>query len=356
MLKNKYINSGEIYFSETGEVINTNLGSCVAVCLYDEKRKCGGMTHYFLPENDGVDNKTKANLYGESAILNLLKIFKQKGSNRHDLTATILGGNHNHHHIVKKIAEENVLIAQQILTKFGIPVKKNKVNSEGGIRIKFYTDSGDIFLTKNAKKSHYLDLIVIGSSTGGTEFIRDIAPFINSECPPIAIVQHMPSGFTDLFAESLNMIAKVKVKEIKNGELLLKGHVYIAPGGKQVKIVKSKEGEMRFIVTNDPPVNLFKPSVDYLFDSVAKISGIELIAMLFTGMGSDGALGLKKLHDLGIETFVQDEKSSVVFGMPKAAIELGGVDAVLGKEDIAQLLSKKISTEARFSPDQRRNA
>lgn len=347
MLKNKYINSGEIYFSDCGEIINTNLGSCVAVCLYDEELQFGGMTHYLLPENEGDEIcSKKENLYGEKAIINLLKIFKDNGSKRDNLVATILGGNHNHNQIVKKIAEENVKIAHHILNKFGIPVRKSRVNFENGVRVKFNTSTGEVFLSKNSKKSPYLDLIVIGSSTGGTEFIRDIAPFINSECPPIAIVQHMPSGFTDLFAESLNSIAKVKVKEIKNGEQLQKGHVYIAPGGKQVKIVKSKDDGMRFLVTDDPPVNLFKPSVDYLFDSVAKITEIEMIALIFTGMGSDGARGLKRLHDLGVETYVQDEKSSVVFGMPKAALELGGVDAVLGKEEIANLLAKKISTEA----------
>ncbi|MBN2890672.1 MAG: chemotaxis response regulator protein-glutamate methylesterase [Bacteroidales bacterium] len=185
-------------------------------------------------------------------------------------------------------------------------------------------------------------IIAIGASTGGTEAIKRVLETVPEDFPPIVITQHMPVGFTNSFANRLNQICKITVKEAETNDILETGHAYIARGDRQL-IVK-KVGEKHFLKLEDtPPVNRHKPSVDVLFNSVAKTYGKNSIGVILTGMGSDGAKGLKTMKETGAHTIAQDESSCVVFGMPKVAISIGGVDVVLPIYQITDYLIKTLS-------------
>lgn len=171
-------------------------------------------------------------------------------------------------------------------------------------------------------------LIAIGASTGGTEALRFLLARLPADSPPIVIVQHMPAAFTALFAERLNDRTELAVAEAVNGAPLLPGHALLAPGGHHTRV---RRDGARFVVEvrDGPPVLRHRPSVDELFDSVAGAAGPEALGVLLTGMGRDGAAGLKRMHDVGAATIAQDEASCVVFGMPATAIAIGAVDYVL---------------------------
>jgi len=178
--------------------------------------------------------------------------------------------------------------------------------------------------------------IVIGSSTGGTTALKDILCGLPSDIPPVLIVQHIPAVFSKAFADRLNGLCPFTVSEAVDGDVVESNHVYIAPGGQQMKI-KERSGKKIIQITDDAPVNRFKPSVDYMFQSFENAASKEnLIAVILTGMGKDGAKGIRKLKDLGALTIAQSEESCVVFGMPKEAIALGGATEVVHKENIAE--------------------
>ncbi|MGB0453021.1 MAG: chemotaxis-specific protein-glutamate methyltransferase CheB [Bacteriovoracaceae bacterium] len=171
-------------------------------------------------------------------------------------------------------------------------------------------------------------LIAIGSSTGGPQALEYILTSLPDEIPPIVIAQHIPEVFSKALADRLNQLCAFRVKEAENGEDIQKNTVYIARGGKQFKVVKDK-GFYKSIIKDDLPVNRFKPSVDYLFDSLVSLNERHLLAVILTGMGKDGAEGLLKLKNVGAYTIAEDESSCVVFGMPRRAIELGAVKKVV---------------------------
>lgn len=185
------------------------------------------------------------------------------------------------------------------------------------------------------------NIIAVGASTGGTEAIKKLLLGFPKNIPPVLIVQHIPKHFSAAFANRLNEICPFVVKEAEEGEEILPNKVLIAPGGQHMKVV-NKGRKLKIKLTQDPPVNRFRPSVDYMFNSLAdvcvsrKISGI-----LLTGMGNDGAQGLLNLKSAGSYTIAQDESSSSVFGMPKAAIEINGQCDILALEEIAESLFKK---------------
>lgn len=183
------------------------------------------------------------------------------------------------------------------------------------------------------------DLILIGASTGGPQAIQTILPLLTQETPPIVIVQHIPPAFSGPFAKRLNELSRLKCKEAQDGDILQPSCVFVAPGGKQLRI-QPAGNQLRLSVNEDAPVNRHRPSVDYLFLSVAKLrpSTINVSAALLTGMGEDGARGLKSLRDWGAHTIAQDEESCIVFGMPKAAIALSGATEVLPLTSIAHHL------------------
>ncbi len=177
-------------------------------------------------------------------------------------------------------------------------------------------------------------VIVIGASTGGTVAVRRILEELPAGMPGIMVVLHMPAGFTASYAQSLNDSCLLKVREASGGELLLPGDVYIAPGDRHLLLQKGPGG---FYLQLDagPPVNRHRPSVDKTCFSVARHSLPDSLGVLLTGMGEDGARGLKEMHDRGSPTIAQDEQSSIVFGMPRQAIALGAADLVLPLNKIA---------------------
>ncbi len=176
--------------------------------------------------------------------------------------------------------------------------------------------------------------VLIGSSTGGTQALEQIISALPADAPGIAIVQHMPEKFTAMYAQRLNGFCPMNVREARDGDRLERGVVLIAPGGKHMQLRKAG-GQYYAVVADGPPVNRHKPSVDVLFRSVAEITRGDVLAIMLTGMGDDGARGMKQLHDGGARTIAQDEASCVVFGMPKEAIKLGAVDQVMPLDRVA---------------------
>lgn len=177
-------------------------------------------------------------------------------------------------------------------------------------------------------------LIAIGSSTGGTKALQEILTSLPSSIPPIVVVQHIPAVFSKALAERLDGLCPFTVKEAQDGDVIEKNTVYIAPGGLQMKITK-RSGIKKIVLTDDEPVNRFKPSVDYLFDSIPLLGEKDVLAAVLTGMGKDGAQGLLKLKNAGAYTIAQDESSCVVFGMPKEAIRLGAAKKVVHLTDMS---------------------
>jgi two-component system chemotaxis response regulator CheB len=156
-----------------------------------------------------------------------------------------------------------------------------------------------------------------------------------ADAPGIAIVQHMPERFTAMYANRLDGVCAMHVREARDGDRLERGTVLIAPGGRHMQLRKA--GGQYFVqVADGPPVNRHKPSVDVLFRSAADCAGGDALAIMLTGMGDDGARGMKAMHDRGARTIAQDEQSCVVFGMPKEAIALGAVDEVMPLQQVAR--------------------
>ncbi len=191
-------------------------------------------------------------------------------------------------------------------------------------------------------------IIAIGASTGGTEAIRAVLENLPPNLPPIVITQHMPVGFTKSFANRLDALSKLIVKEAEDNEPLRTGFAYIARGDRHLTITK-RANKYYLKLLDTPPVNRHKPSVDVLFNSVADIFGRNSIGIILTGMGGDGANGLKKMKEKGAHTIAQDQETCVVFGMPRVAIEIGAVDKILPIYEIAPYLKSKLGTEQSFT-------
>ncbi|WP_312629485.1 chemotaxis response regulator protein-glutamate methylesterase [Scandinavium sp.] len=189
-------------------------------------------------------------------------------------------------------------------------------------------------------------IIAIGSSTGGTEALRQVLVPIPVTCPGIVITQHMPPGFTHSFAMRLNGLCQISVKEAEDGDRVLPGHAYIAPGDRHMELTRS--GANYHVKINDAlPVNRHRPSVDVLFKSVAKSAGKNAVGVILTGMGNDGAQGLLDMHNAGAHTLAQSEKSCVVFGMPREAIALNPKTEVVDLVDISQRMLNSVVGQAR---------
>jgi two-component system chemotaxis response regulator CheB len=178
-------------------------------------------------------------------------------------------------------------------------------------------------------------VIAVGASTGGVEALQDLLTAFPPDAPAILVTQHMPAAFTTSFASRLDQLCAVTVTQAKDGERVLPGHVYIAPGGLHLELARSGANYV-CRVSDDPPVSGHRPSVDVLFRSVAKAAGANAVGIILTGMGSDGALGLLEMRRAGASTIGQDEATCVVYGMPKAAFEAGAVEIELPIRKIAQ--------------------
>ena len=182
-------------------------------------------------------------------------------------------------------------------------------------------------------------VIAVGASTGGTEALTTFLKAMPLDTPGIVIVQHMPEKFTTSFAARLNEICKITVKEAQNGDSVIRGQALIAPGNYHMLLKRS--GARYYVeVKEGPLVNRHRPSVDVLFRSTARYAGANAVGVIMTGMGDDGAKGLLEMKEAGAKTIAQDEKSCVVFGMPKEAIKLGCVDKILPLDEIAAQVIK----------------
>lgn len=205
---------------------------------------------------------------------------------------------------------------------------------------------GNGLVPKYKSNPHSKDLIAIGASTGGVDAIRVLLQALPKETPPIVIVQHIPELFSKTFADRMNQICPIKVSEAIHNEVLEPNHAYVAPGGKHMAVV-AVSGTLRIALSDDAPVSRHKPSVDFLFDSLVPLAKTyQISAAILTGMGSDGARGMANLRSVGCHTIAQDEETCVVFGMPKVAIELGGIIETVPLQSIAYHILKPFKLAA----------
>ncbi|GMR19457.1 MAG: chemotaxis response regulator protein-glutamate methylesterase [Gammaproteobacteria bacterium] len=180
-------------------------------------------------------------------------------------------------------------------------------------------------------------VVAIGTSTGGTQALELVLPALPRVVPGIVVVQHMPEKFTQSFAQRLNSISQLDIKEASDNDRVIPGRALIAPGGKHMLLERS--GAHYYVRIKDGPlVSRHRPSVDVLFRSVAKAAGRNALGIIMTGMGDDGARGLREMFDAGAQTLAQDEATSVVYGMPKEAVNHGGVQEILALHDIPQTI------------------
>jgi two-component system chemotaxis response regulator CheB len=182
-------------------------------------------------------------------------------------------------------------------------------------------------------------VVAIGASTGGTEALRVVLQSLPHSAPPIVIVQHMPEAFTKGFAKRLDDLCQITVKEAVTGDSVLPGQALIAPGARHMMLIRSG-ANYRVEVKDGPLVNRHRPSVDVLFRSVARVAGANAVGVIMTGMGDDGARGLKEMRDVGARTIGQDEASCVVYGMPAEAMKAGGVEREVDLREIAPLIER----------------
>jgi len=204
--------------------------------------------------------------------------------------------------------------------------------------------TADAILQQRQSESHFKTterIVALGASTGGTEAIKEVLMSLPAGAPGMVITQHIPEAFSGPFARRMNSISAMTVCEAQDGQHILPGHIYIAPGNRHLLV--ARDGA-RYVcrLHNGSPVNRHRPSVDVLFRSVAQHVGPNAVGVLLTGMGDDGARGLKEMHEAGAYTLAQDEKTSVVWGMPGQAVKLGGVDEVLPLGEVATTILKLV--------------
>ncbi|MFM0499123.1 protein-glutamate methylesterase/protein-glutamine glutaminase [Paraburkholderia caffeinilytica] len=186
-------------------------------------------------------------------------------------------------------------------------------------------------------------LIIVGASTGGTEAIREVLVPLPPDAPAVLIAQHMPPGFTKSFAQRLNGLCRITVKEAEHGERVLPGHAYIAPGHAHLLLARSGANYIAHL-SDEPPVNRHRPSVDVLFRSAAQHAGKNAVGVILTGMGRDGAAGLLDMKKAGAYTLAQDEASCIVFGMPREAIALGAADEIASLAEMSRRVMARLSS------------
>jgi two-component system chemotaxis response regulator CheB len=204
--------------------------------------------------------------------------------------------------------------------------------------------SADAIIKSRRGKKHFKTtdkIIAIGASTGGTEAIKEVLTVLPANCPGIVVTQHIPETFSKPFAERMDGCSALTVFEASDGQQILAGHVYIAPGDRHMVVERSGA---RYVcrLHDGPPVNRHRPSVDVMFRSIALNVGPNAIGVLLTGMGNDGAQGLKEMHETGSCTIIQDEKTSVVWGMPGEAFKIGAVDIVEPIDSMAARILKTL--------------
>ncbi|MCP5158104.1 MAG: chemotaxis response regulator protein-glutamate methylesterase [Gammaproteobacteria bacterium] len=209
--------------------------------------------------------------------------------------------------------------------------------------------SADVILQRQGQRRPFKttdSIIAIGASTGGTEAIKEVLIRLPQQCPGVVITQHIPEAFSGPFARRMDSVSALSVCEAQDGQQVMPGHAYIAPGDRHLMLVRDGA---RYVcrLSDGPPVNRHRPSVDVLFRSVAAHAGLNAVGVILTGMGDDGAQGLKEIHEAGAPTIAQDEQTSVVWGMPGQAVKLGGVDKILPLEAISAQIMRLVEEHNR---------
>lgn len=218
------------------------------------------------------------------------------------------------------------------------PIPSIPTIAPGGIQPKL---TADVILEKPNPALAPIDttdkVIVVGASTGGTEALKDFLTMLPEDSPGLVIVQHMPEHFTASFAQRLNSLCKIAVHEAEDGDMIQRGQALIAPGNHHMLL--KRQGKDYYVEIKDGPlVSRHRPSVDVLFRSAARYAGKNAIGIIMTGMGDDGAKGMKEMHDAGAFNIAQDEASCIVYGMPCEAVKAGAVDVIVPLSDIAQVM------------------
>ncbi|ASM51440.1 two-component system, chemotaxis family, response regulator CheB [Pseudoalteromonas espejiana DSM 9414] len=234
------------------------------------------------------------------------------------------------------IAKPTVNVKEQ-MSQYAFVVQQ-KVRVAAGARVRSFKKSTAATEVLPTNAQFLLNkVIAIGASTGGTEAIKEVLIKMPTNCPPIVITQHIPPVFSTSFAQRMDRTCAINVKEAEHGDKLIAGCAYIAPGGLHLSI-KKRGASLYCELEDSEPVNRHKPAVDVLFNSLLECGPKNLIAALLTGMGSDGAKGLLSIKQAGGYTLAQDEFSSVVWGMPKAAVDLGAANEIVALDKVTQRL------------------
>lgn len=218
-------------------------------------------------------------------------------------------------------------------------VRQLQPASSGKMAVK-KAHSADAIIPRSGQSLNFKttdSIVAIGASTGGTEAIREVVSALPSDFPGVVIAQHIPPAFSTAFAKRLNDFSALAVTEATDGEQILSGRAYVAPGDAHLMVVRDG-AQYRCKLSSGPPVNRHRPSVDVLFRSVAQCVGRNATGVILTGMGKDGARGLKEMRDAGACTIAQDERTSVVWGMPGEAVRIGGAELVAPLEQVAPKL------------------
>ncbi len=217
-----------------------------------------------------------------------------------------------------------VAVTRQPINK--VPVKPHSAHSSALTPVSFTTR-----------------FIVVGSSTGGTEAIKVFLSGMPQRTAPILITQHMPESFVQSFVARLNAVCQMNVKEAEHQEKILAGNVYIAPGHSHMSLERIPGSTFRIVLSQGPPVNRHRPSVEVLFHSAAQVLGANAIGVMLTGMGEDGAAAMLEMRQAGAYNLAQDEASCVVFGMPRGAIKLGAANEIVPLEKMAERVLVQLS-------------
>lgn len=190
-------------------------------------------------------------------------------------------------------------------------------------------------------------LVALACSTGGPKALQSVIPYLPKNLDaPMVLVQHMPPGFTKSMADRLNELSEISVKEAQEGDILEKGHVYVAPGGKHMKVVKMRDGSHRIALNDMPPIGGLRPCANIMFDSLTKTDYDEIICIVLTGMGADGTNGILSLNrKKPIHVIAQDAQTCVVYGMPRAIAEAGMVDEMVPLEQVAKTITKNVGVK-----------
>jgi len=293
-----------------------------------------------MPKMDGLDFLEKLMRLRPTPVL-MISTLTEKGS---DVTLRALELGAVDFISKPKIDIQNSMkdYADEIAGKIRIAAKA-RVRSAAPVATTA-SKSADVVLPSMRNKIASTEkILVFGASTGGTEALKEVLMQMPPDCPGIVITQHMPEGFTKSFAARLDSLCKIRVKEAEHGDRILPGHAYLAPGHSHLLINRSGANYVCEL-SKAEPVNRHRPAVDVLYRSATNNAGKNAIGVILTGMGKDGAVGMKEMHDAGAYTFAQDEASCIVFGMPKEAIAHGGVDEIVPLKDMAKAILNHLNS------------